>query len=206
MPTRLTVYMAVIVLALAAAVQALAATQSLDNSKKISNVMGSMSCSIAFVHYLLIMGSDGDEMYIRYSDWIWTLPLLLFDIMLIFGIDIAENILLCLLTLLFLLGMLVAGWMAINAPRHSNMWLTVGFACLLAVYGIVLLILPHNLEGNLTSVTLFFFLLWSLYGVVAITDRNGVVNNNQYAQHAYDVLDICTKAVFGLAVATNILV
>jgi bacteriorhodopsin len=195
--------MATIVLAIVSVLQAFAATRTTNETKKLSNIIGSVIGMIAFVHYIYMVGSD-DEMSIRYSDWLFTLPLLLFEIMLVFGIDIVEHLPFCILSLMFLFGMLGAGWMAIKNPCHSTSWLIFGFFCLIAVYGIVLCILPHTSErGLLSSATLIFFLMWTLYGAVALTQCNR--GSDLRAQYAYDVLDMVAKALFGLFVAVEVI-
>jgi bacteriorhodopsin len=149
-------------------------------------------------------------MSIRYSDWIITLPLLLVEIFLICGIDIGENLGWFLLTCTFIFLMLLAGWMALKSfrknPGKSKRFMgfiLTGCFCLAAVYWIVLGQLDHTKTGTpLQTVAITLFLAWSLYGIVAVMQSTGENGPDQYM---YDLLDLATKAIFGIIVASDTL-
>ena len=203
MSERPTVILATAALAGASAMQALAATRATDAKTALSNATGSSVCLIAFIHYLCIMRPGIDATTIRYSDWLITLPLLLLEIFLICGIDIVENGWVFLLTCILLLAMLLAGWMSVRSKRRhptksiqQKVWLLVGCVCLIAVYWIVLSLFEQTKTGLLPLISIGFFSLWSLYGVVAVIDGS-------HTQYMYDILDLSTKAVFGIIVAIH---
>lgn len=192
--------------------QAIAATCATKRKDIVSNAAGSVACGIAFIHYTWLSQPGCDSMAVRYSDWFLTLPILLFDVLLIGGVDLVENKWLSALCVALLLAMVVAGWGAVRSHRaHPNdrrryfIWLGVGFACLLTVYYIVFSLFDHPLTSSetLPMVTMFFFLLWAAYGLVAALPRH--ILDESATQRAYDVLDIGSKAVFGMAVAVNVL-
>jgi bacteriorhodopsin len=103
--------------------------------------------------------------------------------------------------------MLLAGWMSARSKRihptksiQQKGWLVVGCVCLIAVYRIVLSLLEHTKTGLLPVISIGFFSLWALYGVVAVIQQPG---DGSYTQYMYDILDLSTKAVFGLIVAIH---
>jgi bacteriorhodopsin len=192
-------------------VQAIAASHATDTKAILSNTTGSVICGIAFVHYTWITRPGCDVMAIRYSDWLLTLPLLLLDIFLICGVDILNNLWICILAGLLLLAMIFAGWRSVRSHRtdptnHARYaaWISVGFVCLLAVYWIVFGLLEPIVTGadTLSLITLGFFVMWIVYGIVAAFPRHMDVDG--HVQQAYDVLDLLTKAVFGLVVAADV--
>ena len=205
MSTSVTSTIATSALAIVSATQAMAAIHSNNKKTTVSNSIGSVVCFIALLHYRLLSTSGKDTMAIRYSDWLFTLPLLLLEIFLICGIDIIDNIWMFLFTIMLIIGMLVTGWMAVRSLRsnpadgkRSTKWWIVGTICLIAVYLIVLGVLERDPDGPLQTATIVFFLVWTLYGVVSLYQRTG---SEYMSQAAYDILDIVTKAVFGLVVA-----
>jgi bacteriorhodopsin len=192
-------------LAVVSATQALVAIRTKDEKTLVSNSIGSVVCLIAFLHYCLLSMYKWDVMMVRYSDWFFTLPLLLIEIFVICGIDIIDNIWMFLFAILLIIGMLVTGWMAVRSLRSNPTdgtryikWLISGTICLIAVYLIVLGLLERGPDGPLQTVTIAFFLVWTLYGAVSLYQRRG---SEQMSQSAYDILDIVTKAVFGIVVA-----
>jgi bacteriorhodopsin len=209
MSERPTTILAISAMAGASAMQALAAVRSTDTKVAISNALGSTICLIAFIHYQWIVRSESDVMAIRYSDWCITLPLLLLDIFLICGVDLGENAWLCMVSGLLIFAMLLAGWYALrsqrnhptNAARHRS-FLVLGCLCLAIVYFIVLGLLDRTKTGLLPNVAISGLLLWSLYGIVAFFRDTGTNGNVQYM---YDILDVVTKAIFGIVVAFSTL-
>ena len=190
-------------LAGASILQALAALYATDTKTTVSNATGSGVCMVALLHYYWMSLPGSDVMSIRYSDWFITLPFLLLDIFLICGIDLMENLGFFLVACLFLMVMLIAGWKALQT--QSVAWLALGCLCLLVVYGIVFGVLSQTEQGPLATVTRVFFLLWILYGVVAVQQYRSSSENSGSIQAVYDVLDITTKAVFGVVVASSVL-
>jgi bacteriorhodopsin len=189
-------------LAIVSATQALAAIRAENEKTIVSNSVGAAVCFIAFLHYILLSRPGKDIMSIRYSDWFFTLPLLLIEIFLICGIDIIDNIWMFLFLIMLIMGMLITGWMAVRSLRSNGTnytkWLVAGTICLVAIYLIVLGVLERDTDGPLQTATIIFFLMWTLYGFVSFYQRTG---NEHMSQAAYDILDIVTKAVFGLVVA-----
>jgi bacteriorhodopsin len=203
MSDRITTLPAATILLGTAVVQAIAAWQAPDSKSQQSNTVGALVCAIAFLHYFIWIqtgSSDRTIMNFRYSDWLFTLPLLLIEICLICEIDITDNIWLLLLTCLLIFSMLGAGWTALRKSR-SGVWLALGFLCLALVYGIVLGLLDPLVTGTLPVVAIVGFVAWILYGAVAVAQRH---KSTSTGQSAYDVLDVLTKAVFGLIVASSV--
>jgi bacteriorhodopsin len=181
-----------------AILQGLVALRTSDHKTVLSNSIGSTVCSIAFIHYLWL-SSKGDTTSIRYSDWLLTLPLLLLEIYLICDMENQESFLLAVTLILF---MLYSGWKAESSNVNSGnrkAWLFLGCLNLLLVYMIVLGQTGFP-DEFLQAVTIILFLSWSLYGVVSASQ--GKVEDSSI-QSAYDLLDLSTKAIFGIVVAIS---
>jgi bacteriorhodopsin len=164
---------------------------------------GALVCFIALMHYLLIIVTpDYDTMIIRYSDWILTLPLLLYKILLIRNVKVDENIIWCICLFGLLMLMLWSGWKSERLTGHK--WtgtMLIGFISLLGIYLIVFNVLESPILDTLQIVTIIFFLMWILYGVVA-SGRDILKKTTLHT--AYDVLDLSTKAIFGVLVVFTI--
>lgn len=193
---------------LVAILQAVAAALANSSTTCFSNIVGSLVCCIAFLHYRWMQADGSNMMAIRYSDWFFTLPLLVLEIFIILGIGVGTNLGYFLVVLTLILVMLGSGWMSVRFLRNSSrqrfnprrmLWLLLGFVALVAIYWIVLGILEQANDNTLTKITITFFLLWSLYGVVALGETK--VIDSGPGQYMYDILDIITKAVFGIIVA-----
>jgi bacteriorhodopsin len=207
---RPTLVLAATSMACTSIIQALAALHATDEKIILSNTIGSGVCGIALLHYYWLTQPGVNVMANRYSDWVLTLPLLLLDIFIICGIDVIGNILFFLLSCILIFGMLIAGWKSIRAqnnhPNNSTLfktWMTIGFLCLIAVYWIVLGMMERTKDGTIQTVTIGLFLLWPIYGVVAACFPTGKSSDKDPEQYAYDILDIASKAILGLVVASG---
>jgi hypothetical protein len=201
--SRPSLYLAVVLLASTALFQTVVSVLVPDAKTAGSNRLGAIICLIACVHYIgLLLAPASSVMAIRYSDWLLTLPLLLWEIFRILEIDIYGRYWVRFLgAIALLLGMLAAGWKGVETasthPRQATLWLVVGCVCLIALDVFVCVTVDPLDNDGLKLVTLIIFLGWALYGLVAAYPLTATST-----QLAYDVLDIGTKAGFGVVVGT----
>jgi bacteriorhodopsin len=203
---RWTSYLTVIGLSIALILQFVVASRNdgkdADGNTRQFESIGVIVCYIALMHYVLIlMLPHYDTMLIRYSDWLLTLPLLLYKILLIRKVDIDQNIGIIIGLGVLLMIMLYTGWRAERLKLGKPSWwvsILIGCLSLFLIYILVFGSLESPKVDALQFITTFFFLMWILYGVVALNREN---MSTIHGHICYDVLDFCTKGVFGILVA-----
>ena len=146
-------------------------------------MFGACVCIVAFLHYTWMRNADSAEkIRLRYGDWIVTCPLLLAEL---HSLTKAEN---QEWTLLAVVLMIVLGYAAVQSKGpQRNILFSISSLILVAIA--VSAIRSAQQEKMALAA---FFGLWFLYPIAFILDSNTM----------YNLLDLASKGLFGLYVAT----
>lgn len=161
---------------------------SLRSSHVEENAIGAAVCIIAFLHYMWMEGANDTKMLeLRYSDWIVTCPLLLWEL---HRASEQEDKSSLVWPIIFVITMLGLGFASkTSADSKSRQHLFIG-GCV--AFALCILSFVPNIKKNHALVYTFFG-IWALYPLVSYS------NNNT----ALSILDMISKGAFGLYIATN---
>lgn len=172
-----------------ALVQTVAALRARSTSAAKANVLGACVCVVAFVHYYFMRTADpAEKVRLRYGDWLITCPLLLWELQELAGVE-GQGWALGGAGAMVLLG--YAAVQSVGWRRHA----------LFAVASVVLVAVATSTVGGARrqrEAVAAFFGAWALYPAAFLLDGVGVDSNP-----SYDVLDLVSKPLFGLYVATR---
>ena len=164
-------------------VQTVQALRSPRPSSTRANYIGACVCLVAFLHYRWMRDADANEkIRLRYGDWIVTCPLLLWELQELTGVEEQQ----------WALGavvlMVVLGYAAVQSSGRRRAALFIVSSGLLAAVTLATTLGARRHKEAVAG----FFALWALYPVAFLLDSNAM----------YDVLDLASKGLFGLFVAS----
>jgi bacteriorhodopsin len=161
----------------------------LKQNEKTALTYSSALLAIASIHYGIIQSNKPNiksEIIIRYSDWIFTTPLLLKVLTSYYNISDNTSYELILYNLI----MIISGLMY-ELTDNITFWF-------FGVSGYLLLL--YRLKSVLPELDLFFkyFVIgWGLYGIVSLMKRDDRIL-------AYNLLDLYNKLIFAIDIRTRI--
>lgn len=161
---------------------------AMRTSRVEENAIGAAVCLIAFLHYSWMENANDIKMLeLRYSDWIVTCPLLLWELHKMTGQTNKSTLA---LPILLVVIMLAFGFISNSATDRSvrNSFFVGGCVAFLLC---IALFLP-NVRSNHALVYAFFG-VWALYPVASWFDSNVMLS----------LLDMISKGCFGLYIATE---
>lgn len=162
----------------------------------VPNVLSISILLIAFLHYQFIIQQPLLIDQYRYSDWVLTCPLLVYEIALLLrwqplGKDAWRVAGAAMASLL----MVVSGWYANNAAGATRLaWWTVGAVWLGLVYVLLLTEKPDDDKKESSLLPFIYLLLWIPYGLVFWAPES-------VKQVAFNVLDVVSKSSLGAIIA-----
>lgn len=172
-----------------ALVQTVAALRARSESAAKANVLGACVCVVAFLHYYFMRtAGPAERVRLRYGDWLITCPLLLWELHELTGVE-GQGWALGGVVAMVLLG--YAAVQSVGWRRHAL------FAAASAVLAAVAAATVGGAQRHREAVAAFFG-VWALYPAAFLLDGAGVDSNP-----SYDVLDLVSKPLFGLYVATR---
>lgn len=161
---------------------------SLKTSKTEANAIGAAVCIIAYMHYRWMEGADSTKMLeLRYSDWIVTCPLLLWELQKMSGQKSKQALV---WPVILVTIMLMSGFASKRNPDPRSRLYLFTIGCV--AFALCVLSSVHNVEEQHLLVYAFFG-IWSLYPLASWTNNNVMLS----------ILDMISKGGFGLYIATN---
>ena len=150
------------------------------------NSLGATVCLIAFLHYTWMRTAKNrqEKQELRFGDWFVTCPLLLMELHSMTRNESNLLLQICLVTLMLALGALALGG---DEKRRSLFFSLSTIVFLYVTYDFLSKVNHH------TEVAYAFFLVWGMYPI-AFLSRSDT---------AFDVLDMASKGLFGLYVASS---
>jgi bacteriorhodopsin len=161
----------------------------LKKNEKNALIYSSILLAIAGVHYSIINSSSlttQSEILIRYSDWIFTTPLLLKVLTSYY--EISDKISYELIT--YNLIMIISG-LIYELTDNIKFWVIGVIAYLALIYRLYLVLPELNLFFR------YFVVGWGLYGIVSLMPRNKRLLT-------YNILDFYNKLIFAIEIRTRI--
>lgn len=167
-------------------------TKDGDVSTARANGIGAMVCMIAASVYHRMKTTSGAEVEdLRHADWLITCPLMLWEIYVLLGIDIAQHAWSFALSVVAITVCIVLGRRAVDGKPGKRAQY---FA--LATAAFVIMLVNIGLFTDWTRpehiAPLAFLGVWALYPI-AFWEKSGA---------AYNVLDLVSKGAFGLYVGS----
>lgn len=161
---------------------------SIRTTKVEENAIGAAVCLIAFLHYLWMQGANSTTMQeLRYSDWIVTCPLLLWELHKMSGQETKKSLG---WPVVSVIAMLIFGFFSeASLDPKSRKKMFIG-GCV-AFAACILSFLPHVKQNH--TLVYAFFVIWSLYPFASWYKNNAMLS----------MLDMLSKGGFGLYIATN---
>ena len=169
----------------------------LENKQDIIALqLSSFVTAIASIHYYLMRSAvKGDRViYYRYLDWFFTTPILLMELCILLKITdttILKKVVFWNTCMLFF------GFLGEINILSRRLACGLGFLCFGILYNTIYKQVernnkdPDNKKGSL-QILHAFMIVWSVYGLVFL------FNDEAPRIVAYNVLDLCTKALFGV--------
>ena len=200
---------------------AIQAINAQSTKKELTSAIASLILVIAYIHYTKMSSIEDNTNLIdkqqkitniRYSDWIITVPLLLFELFILLNwikVDDSSGTLsseywLPFSTILGLsIAMLVSGYISEKNKYTDDYFYYISCFCLLLIAGIIFYVYYDNKdnqdEDNETENQwlLIFFGFWVLYAY-------GFNKDSNTKNIIYNITDIVTKALFSFAAITLI--
>lgn len=163
------------------------AINNISIKNKLQLQISTLVTFIASCHYLLMILSPEKVVIYRYFDWFFTTPLLLIDLCLTYNITDFNFILKIVSynSIMLLSGFL--GELQIT-PKYPSM--IAGFIPFILLFRDIYKKMPKTKENK--KLFYFFGIIWSIYGIIY------PINNNEFRNLCYNILDIISKAGFGV--------
>lgn len=159
----------------------------LEGDASRSNAIGATVCLVAYLHYTWMRESTGKvaSLQLRYSDWVVTCPLLLWELSLQCGVG-GEPLAKCVALVLLMLGL---GYVSARSDgwRRNGSFLLSCVAFVLAVHLFLSSATKH------AALARAFFAVWGMYPIAFLFGN----------ESAFDTLDLVSKAGFGMYVSTK---
>ena len=165
-----------------------------------ANALSILILLIAYVHYytgILYPTGPGTSMWFRYSDWMITCPLLVYELAYLRGLKpFGKDAIHVALASMASIAMIAAGWHASRQKGSMRvLWWGLGSVFLAIVFFLLSNPVPEEKrEGSLAWISNVFLWLWIPYGIIFWLPPS--------ARHvSFNVLDILSKSVLGLVIA-----
>ena len=190
--------------------------------KKLTNGIASLILIIAFFHYdkmnKLYEENDSEDnkklILVRYSDWIVTVPLLIFELFLLMdwikvdddGNFSTKNIKLLYSTIALSIFMLISGYIGETSTSNGNcsrIYFTFSCLCLVGIFGIIYkLYMDNNDKENERRLwIILFFAIWVAYafgfGAKLLYNKNP-----KWTNLIYNITDLFSKGMFAFLTTT----
>ncbi len=165
-----------------------------------ANALSILILLIAYAHYYTgILYPTGTSMWFRYSDWMITCPLLVYEIAYLRGLKpFGKDAVNVALASMASIAMVAAGWQALKQKGSMRvLWWGLGSIFLVIVFFLLLSkpVPKEEREGGLVWISNVFLWLWIPYGIVFWLPPS--------VRHvSFNVLDILSKSLLGLVVAS----
>lgn len=158
------------------------------DKKELSLQLAGFVTSIAAFHYYYMINTGSVVIY-RYFDWLFTTPILLFDLFLILDIvDFTFFVKVGMLnTIMLLFGYL--GELQLMSMINSTI---LGFIPFIFMFYLIKQKMDEHTQQTELTIFYIFAGLWALYGF------NHLVTNIELKNISYNVLDLLTKGMFAL--------
>lgn len=176
-----------------------------DRSLIRANMVSGIVCGIAALMYIFMkhpsISLKANE--IRSLDWLITCPLLILEMASLLGASAMHPwVITAVVGAILMVGV---GW---NSTYLSYPRLLIGFVFLTIVYFAMWNVGAHakeriykdDLYAKKSRLVVFFLGIWVLYGLVSTMTSCGWTTNLLMASSFYSILDIISKAVFGLCI------
>ena len=155
------------------------------NYESASNALGAMVCLIAFLHHVWMFDSNVKlRTELRFSDWIVTCPILLWELYIITGQESIESLTSCIILVTCMLAL------GFGAAHSKGMRRAITF-CLSSVCFVILTLLFMSGVQENREIAITFFLVWAIYPICFLLDST----------NGFNVLDMISKGFFGIYVA-----
>ena len=179
-------------LAAVSCTNAIDALRTNEKKQRRKRLLAFAITGIACLHYIFLYFTKQSSIFIRYSDWYVTCPLMFLEFALLLEIDVIQQIVPMLMGVVGIVGMLTCGLYA--EKSRQGLVVGMGFVFLAVMYGSLLYSRSQRRdkkEKNRQDAAVFFFLaVWIFYGVVFFLrgDRRSV---------AFNILDFISKVGLG---------
>jgi hypothetical protein len=177
-----------------------AINSSNDLSLTRANMLSGVICGIAALMYIFMkhpsVSLEANE--IRSLDWLITCPLLLFEMAALLGASALDPWVI--VSVIGAILMVAVGW---NSMYLSPARLLGGFVFLTIVYIAMWKVgekSKQNRSETKSRLVVFFLGIWVFYGLVSCMTSFGWATNLLMASSLYSILDIISKALFGLCI------
>jgi bacteriorhodopsin len=164
-----------------------------DDVAARANGIGAMVCLIAASVYHRMKTTSGAEVEdLRYADWLITCPLMLWEIYVLLGIDIARHAWSFALSVVAITVCIVLGRRAVESKQSKRaLYFTLATAAFVIMLVNIGLFTDWSRPKHVAP--LAFLGVWALYPL-AFWEKSGA---------AYNLLDLVSKGVFGLYVGSQ---
>ena len=170
-----------------AAVQAIAALRATKKGVTRANLLGTCVCVVAFLHYTWMRtASASEKVRLRYGDWVVTCPLLLWELQEMTGVEGQQW------ALVGVVAMVLLGYAAVRRRGWTRYAL---FGVSSAILAAVAAATVHGAVREREAVAAFFA-VWALYPAAFLLEEF-----NLDANPSFNILDLVSKALFGMYVA-----
>lgn len=170
--------------------EASSSSSSSSSSKRKANAIGAAVCLVAFLHYSWMRTAPSAESRIelRYGDWLVTCPLLLWELHEMTGVRGGQT-----WAIGAVIGMILLGYAAVRPATPLRMRYTLFAASCVLLAGVAY----ATVRGARRHAELVaaFFALWAAYPIAFLLKP-------QSGNTMYNLLDLASKGLFGLYVAT----
>jgi len=162
-----------------------------------SNAIGAAVNSIAYIHYtrMLRLVEEGvDVTYVRFSDWLATVPLMVVEMHSTMGASLLDALP---STIFAALMIVTGGWAYLQQQNEKDASgaVLLSFLCLLGVWGFgIRSLIVTQASGYDLIIPIVFCVPWFLYGIAFVMKAPNWI---------YNLLDVYSKC--GLAITTSLL-
>jgi bacteriorhodopsin len=161
----------------------------LKKNEKNALIYSSILLAVAGLHYSVINSSNlttQSEILIRYSDWIFTTPLLLKVLTSYY--DLSDNIS---YELIFYNLIMIISGLIYELTNDIKFWVIGVISYFMLIYRLYYVLPKHDLFFR------YFVLGWGSYGIVSLMPRTERL-------FAYNILDFYNKLIFAMEIRTQI--